>query len=60
MQPWFDFRRAARQLSVMCTIGAIAYSGPCARHGSGRLKRPALLGLLPVLLMPDPRGGKRG
>lgn len=36
------------------------FSGSCARNGSGRLKRPALLGLLPVLLKPDPRGGKRG
>jgi hypothetical protein len=44
----------------MAHLGTSAYSGPCARHGSGRLTRPALLGLLPVLLMPDPRGGKRG
>jgi len=44
----------------MAHQGTSAYSGPCARNGSGRLKRPALLGLLPVLLMPDPRGGKRG
>ncbi|WP_191082608.1 hypothetical protein [Roseococcus microcysteis] len=42
------------------TFSGRAFNGPCARHGSGRLKRPALLGLLPVLLMPDPQGGKRG
>jgi hypothetical protein len=32
---------------------------PC-RDGIGRSRRPALLGLLPALLNPDPRRGKRG
>jgi len=60
IQTWFDFHEAGSQLVAMVDFGTCGFSGPCSRHGSGRMMRPALLGLLPVLLMPDPCGGKRG
>jgi hypothetical protein len=58
-QPSFDFAAWRAQLGAMSAFATHRAQRPC-RDGIGRSRRPALLGLLPALLNPDPRRGKRG